>query len=77
LESIKTDLSSLNHKHPATARILLRGAKYFDQNTFGINPEYTIKIRHDILQETDGPILKYGIKLLDNNKLILPKDKRN
>ncbi|MFA5971924.1 MAG: HNH endonuclease [Lentimicrobiaceae bacterium] len=49
----------------------------FDQNILGISPDYTIKIRHDILQETDGPMLKYGIQLLDNNSLILPKDIRN
>ncbi len=67
----------LGRKPPATARILSRGAKYYDQNTLGINPDYTIKIRHDILQETDGPMLKYGIQLFDNKNLILPKDKRN
>jgi len=49
----------------------------FDQNILGIDPDYTIKIRHDILLETDGPMLKYGIQLLENNSLILPKDKRN
>jgi putative restriction endonuclease len=49
----------------------------FDQNILGIDPDYRIKIRHDILLETDGPMLKYGIQLLENNSLILPKDKRN
>jgi len=57
--------------------ILSRGAIYFDRNILGINPDYTIKIRHDILLETDGPMLKYGIRLLDKKGLILPKDKRN
>jgi putative restriction endonuclease len=49
----------------------------FDQNIIGINPDYRIKIRHDILLETDGPMLKYGIQLLNNNGLILPNNKRN
>jgi putative restriction endonuclease len=49
----------------------------FDQNIIGINPDYKIKIRHDILKETDGPMLKYGIQLLENNDLILPNSKRN
>ena len=49
----------------------------FDQNILGIDPDYKIKVRHDILQETDGPMLKYGIQLLENTSLILPKDKRN
>ena len=49
----------------------------FDQNILGINPDYRIKIRHDILIETDGPMLKYGIQLLENNNLILPNDKKH
>ncbi|MBK9358459.1 MAG: HNH endonuclease [Bacteroidales bacterium] len=27
----------------------------FDQNILGIDPDYKIKIREDILMETDGP----------------------
>lgn len=49
----------------------------YDQNILGIDPDYKIKIRHDILLETDGPMLKYGIQLLDNQTLILPKDSNN
>ena len=49
----------------------------FDQNILGITPDYKIKIRQDILIEIDGPMLKYGIQLLENNDLILPKEKRN
>ena len=44
----------------------------FDNNFIGINPDYTIKIRTDLLTETDGPMLKYGIQSLNNTKLILP-----
>jgi putative restriction endonuclease len=49
----------------------------FDKNLIGINPDYKIKVRKDILEETDGPMLKYGIQFLDNNKLILPKNKKH
>ncbi len=49
----------------------------FDQNIIGINPDYQIKVRKDILEETDGPMLKYGIQFLENNKLILPRNKSN
>jgi putative restriction endonuclease len=49
----------------------------YDQNILGINPDYKIKIRQDILLETDGPMLKYGIQLLENKSLILPKDLKN
>jgi putative restriction endonuclease len=49
----------------------------FDKNIIGINQDYQIKVRKDILEETDGPMLKYGIQFLDNNKIILPKNKKN
>ena len=47
----------------------------FDNNFIGINPDYIIKIRTDLLTETDGPMLKYGIQSLNNAKLILPPNK--
>lgn len=49
----------------------------FDQNIIGINPDYQIKVRKDVLEETDGPMLKYGIQFLENEKLILPRNKSN
>jgi len=44
----------------------------FDKNILGINPDYVIKLRKDILTETDGPMLKYGIQSLENQKIVLP-----
>jgi putative restriction endonuclease len=44
----------------------------FDQYIIGINPDYKVKVRKDILEEIDGPMLKYGLQSLDNGKLILP-----
>jgi putative restriction endonuclease len=49
----------------------------FDKNIIGINPDYQIKVRKDILEENDGPMLKYGIQFLENSKIILPKSKKN
>jgi putative restriction endonuclease len=49
----------------------------FDQNIIGINPDFRVKIRKDVLEEIDGPMLKYGIQSLDNNYLLLPKQKEN
>jgi len=49
----------------------------FDQNIIGINPDYQIKVRKDILEEIDGPMLKYGIQFLENEKLILPRIRSN
>jgi putative restriction endonuclease len=49
----------------------------FDNNFIGISPDYKIKVRFDLLEEIDGPMLKYGIQSLNNANLILPSLKRN
>ncbi len=49
----------------------------FDQNILGINPDYEIKIRTDILEEIDGPMLKHGIQELNNQIIILPSRKKD
>lgn len=48
----------------------------YDSNIVGITPDYEIKVRRDILEEIDGPMLKYGIQELHNQKIILPKTKQ-
>lgn len=48
----------------------------FDSNIIGITPDYSIMVRKDILQETDGPMLKFGIQELNGKEIILP-DKRD
>jgi putative restriction endonuclease len=49
----------------------------FDNHFIGINPDYVIKVRTDLLNEIDGPMLKHGIQSLNDSRLILPDDKRN
>ncbi|MFO7852639.1 MAG: HNH endonuclease [Bacteroidota bacterium] len=49
----------------------------FDNNIIGITPDYIIKIRGDILEEIDGPMLKYGIQSLEDKKIILPSHKKH
>jgi putative restriction endonuclease len=49
----------------------------FDQNIIGINPDYKILVREDILEEEDGPMLKHGIQALNQQRLILPSRKAN
>jgi len=44
----------------------------YDKNIIGIDPDYNIKVREDILSEVDGPMLKYGLQSLDGRKIILP-----
>ncbi|MCK4798638.1 MAG: HNH endonuclease [Spirochaetes bacterium] len=49
----------------------------FDSFIIGITPDYIIKVRKDVLDEIDGPMLQHGLKGLNNNKVILPSYKRN
>mgnify|MGYP006291985653 CR=1 FL=1 len=44
----------------------------FDKNILGINEDYRIEVRQDILEEIDGPMLKYGLQGLQHQKVYLP-----
>lgn len=43
----------------------------FDENILGVDPDYRIHIRRDILDETDGPMLQHGLQRLDGNRLVV------
>lgn len=46
----------------------------YDQNILGVSPDLRVKIRHDVLTEVDGPMLRHGLQELDGaNVLVLPK----
>ena len=49
----------------------------YDKHILGISPDYIIKIRTDILHVIDGPMLRYGIQSLENNKIILPSSRKD
>lgn len=49
----------------------------FDGNIIGVNPDYKINIREDVLNEIDGPMLEYGIQKMHEKKLILPSNRKN
>jgi putative restriction endonuclease len=49
----------------------------FDGLILGITPDYTVDIRADILDESDGPMLQHGLKELHNARIILPRDKQS
>lgn len=49
----------------------------YDNHFIGITPDYSIKVRADILQESDGPMLKYGLQAMEGNQLILPHNLRD
>ena len=45
----------------------------FDKLFLGIRSDYFVVIRHDVLNETDGPMLRHGLQGLHNSKLMLPR----
>lgn len=49
----------------------------FDSNFIGVNPDYQIIVREDILQEFDGPMLRHGIQQMHEQKIILPSNRSN
>ena len=49
----------------------------FDQNILGISPDFITEIRTDILNETDGPMLKYGLQEMHGLRISLPRRKED
>lgn len=45
----------------------------YDKNILGIDPDYHVHIREDILLEHDGPMLKHGLQELNGSSLLVPK----
>lgn len=47
----------------------------YDRNLLGITPDYEIRIDHKVLEEVDGPMLKYGIQAMHGRQLKVPRRK--
>jgi putative restriction endonuclease len=47
----------------------------FDHNIIGITPDYIVEVREDVLEEVDGPMLKYGLQSMHGQKIQLPGSK--
>jgi putative restriction endonuclease len=45
----------------------------FDALMVGITPDYRIRVRQDLLDEIDGPMLQHGLRGINSSKLILPR----
>jgi putative restriction endonuclease len=58
---ITNDISLCKLHHPA-----------YDSFILGVTPDYVIRVREDILEEEDGPVLQHGLKGLHKTKLVLP-----
>lgn len=48
----------------------------FDSNIIGVTPEYKLVVREDILGESDGPMLRYGIQQLHEQRIVLPRSEK-
>jgi putative restriction endonuclease len=44
----------------------------YDIKIVGIDADYTVHIREDVLRESDGPMLEHGIKEMEKAKLWVP-----
>lgn len=45
----------------------------FDANIIGIRPDHIVEVNGRVLEEVDGPMLKYGIQSMHLQKIILPR----
>ena len=48
----------------------------FDRYFLGVRPDYVVQVRHDLLDEEDGPTLVHGIQALHGNEILIPRDPR-
>ena len=44
----------------------------FDAQVLGIRPDYVIQVRHDVLEEHDGPTLRHALQGLHGEALLVP-----
>jgi putative restriction endonuclease len=44
----------------------------FDRDFLAITPDYEVRIRDDLMLESDGPMLKHGLQGMNGTKILLP-----
>lgn len=49
----------------------------YDENILGVDPDYRIHLRGDVLEEVDGPMLRHGLQELHNKLIQVPRLKHN
>lgn len=47
----------------------------FDSDILGVRPDLRIEVRHDVLREADGPMLKVGLQAFDGQIITVPRQK--
>jgi len=45
----------------------------FDQYFVTVDPDYKVVVRRDVLEESDGPMLRHGLQELHGSKIIVPR----
>jgi putative restriction endonuclease len=45
----------------------------YDVNILGVAPDFTVHVRRDVLDEHDGPMLRYGLQELQGSRILLPR----
>lgn len=45
----------------------------YDANLLGISPDYVVRINGDLMDEVDGPMLRYGLQEMDGRPITLPQ----
>jgi putative restriction endonuclease len=49
----------------------------YDIGILGVDPDYHIHLRRDVLDELDGPMLKHGLQELNGERIELPRRERD
>ena len=47
----------------------------FDADMLGVRPDLKIEVRHDVLREADGPMLKVGLQGFDGQIITVPRQR--
>lgn len=49
----------------------------FDGHFLGVRPDLVVEVRRDILDESDGPMLKHGLQQCHNQRLVVVPSSKN
>jgi putative restriction endonuclease len=49
----------------------------YDRDFLGIDPDYRVHIRGDLMSETDGPMLRHGLQDMHGTEIAVPKPRSN
>jgi putative restriction endonuclease len=49
----------------------------YDRHIMGVRPDLVVEVRHDILEEIDGPMLRHGLQDLQGKKLLVLPSRRS